>query len=389
MTTNTLKISPRILQWVAQQSGISVDKLVDLVGSESNREKRKAGELTVNQIEKLSKKFHIPFGYFFLDHPPNQIFSTIPDLRQLKNSNPLSIDFFETLNDVIRKQDWYEDYLQAMGVEKLDFVGKFKLIDNVSNISVEQIVKAIHKTLGVSVDQQIACKNANEFFNLLNQQSEEAGILIFRNGVVKNNTRRPLLVAEFRGFALVNDYAPAIFINGQDSKTAQIFTLAHELAHIFLGRSGISDLPDLPDDPFDKEIEQFCNQIAAELLTPRELFLEKWAVITEKDKISALSRLFNVSDWVIARRAYELNKIDKENYLQIINHNINYNKNQKQSGGNFYRTCFIRNSRRVTEAILRMTLNNDTMLRDAASLLNTTPDNVMKLARRHFPNEYS
>ncbi len=374
----TIHISPSILQWAAEQSSQSVDALVDFLECPSKREMLLSGQLTIKQIETLAKKTYLPFGYFFLDTPPQQnIHSTIPDLRQLPNPMPLSVDFFDTLDDVLRKQQWYLDYLKELGAEKLKFVGKFKFEQN---ISAEVIASDIRETLNLTIEEQKKCPNFEEFFNLLSEKAEAIGILVFRNGIVKNNTHRPLSVDEFRGFAIADSFTPVIFINGKDSKAAWMFTFAHELAHIWLGESGVSDNPN-KQELIDQKLEKYCNQIAAELLVPKELFLATWESVPEP-KIEALGREFKVSQLVIAKRAYDFGKIAWNEYIAKINESKRAKATDKGTGGNIYYTIPIRNSKRVTRAILNSAMSGNMMLREAASLLNTQPDTVMKIDRK-------
>jgi Zn-dependent peptidase ImmA (M78 family) len=75
----------------------------------------------------------------------------------------------------------------------------------------------------------------------------------------RNNNTRKLDPEEFRGFVLSDRYAPLIFVNGADFKSAQMFTLAHELAHLWLGRDGVFDLQDL--QPGNSDVERFCTQL--------------------------------------------------------------------------------------------------------------------------------
>lgn len=374
----TIHISPSILQWAAEQSSQSVDALVDFLECPSKREMLLSGQLTIKQIETLAKKTYLPFGYFFLDTPPQQnIHSTIPDLRQLPNPMPLSVDFFDTLDDVLRKQQWYLDYLKELGAEKLKFVGKFKFEQN---ISAEVIASDIRETLNLTIQEQKKCANFEEFFNLLSEKAEAIGILVFRNGIVKNNTHRPLSVDEFRGFAIADSFTPVIFINGKDSKAAWMFTFAHELAHIWLGESGVSDNPN-KQELIDQKLEKNCNQIAAELLVPKELFLATWESVPEP-KIEALGREFKVSQLVIVKRAYDFGKITWNEYITKVNESKRIKASDKGTGGNFYRTIPIRNSKRVTRAILNSAMSGNMMLREAASLLNTQPDTVIKIDRK-------
>jgi hypothetical protein len=261
----TLQISPNILRWAAaDQRGLSLDALVDLLDKPAKHDVLIAGKFSIAEAEKLAKKTHIPFGYFFLDTPPVTAQRGIPDLRQLPNHEPLSIDFFDVLDDVLRKQQWYQEYLQDQGTQKLDFVGKYPFK---ANLPAEQIAADIQHTLGITDHERKQCKTPGEFFTLLSEKAESIGILVFINGIVKSNTRRGLSVNEFRGFAIADPLAPCVFINGKDSEAAWIFTLAHEIAHIWLGESGVSDIP-AKQQKTSNNLEAYCNRIAAELLTP-------------------------------------------------------------------------------------------------------------------------
>ncbi|ALG67303.2 ImmA/IrrE family metallo-endopeptidase [Beggiatoa leptomitoformis] len=352
-----------------------MDALIDLLGrAESKRQDYLAGKLTLKQIETLAQKTHIPFGYFFLDTPPKIVRNnSLPDLRQLPEFVPLSADFFDTLDDVLRKQQWFIAYLKAQTYNNLDFVARFKN----TSVSAQKIAEDIRNTLNFTHQEQAECANAQAFFNLLSTKAEAAGVLVFKNGIVKNNTHRSLSVAEFRGFAIVDKLAPVIFINGKDSEAAWVFTLAHELAHIWLGESGIFNLP--YEQPYHaQQLEKDCNQIAAELLVPETLFLNAWE---QQPDIVALSKVFNVSVWVIARRAYDFNKITREQYKAVLNTS---KKTAKSGGGDFYKILPTRNSKRITQAIVSSALSGNMMLREAASLLNVQPHTIMELSKRHL-----
>jgi len=372
----TLQISPNILRWAADQRGISLDALVDLLEKPAKHDVLIAGKFSIAEAEKLAKKTHIPFGYFFLDTPPVTAQRGIPDLRQLPNHEPLSIDFFDVLDDVLRKQQWYQEYLQEQGAQQLDFVGKhpFK-----ANLPAEQVAADIQQTLGITDQERKQCKNYSDFFTLFSAKAENIGILVFKNGIVKNSTRRGLSVNEFRGFAIADPLAPVIFINGKDSEAAWIFTLAHEIAHIWLGESGVSDLP-ANQQKSGNNVEVFCNRVAAELLTPKTQFLDAWEQATES-KFDTLSKAFKVSRLVIARRAFDLGKIDWTTY-QTISDASTKQKLPDRSKPNPYNSYPLRNSKRLTRAIVSTAMSGGMMLREAASLLNVRPDTVMELSKR-------
>jgi Zn-dependent peptidase ImmA (M78 family) len=370
----TLQISPKILRWAAEQRGLSLDALVDLLNKPAKHDALVAGKFSITEAEKLAKKTHIPFGYFFLETPPIKEQSTFPDLRQLPDHEPLSDDFFDVLDDALRKQQWYIEYLQEQGAGKLSFVGKYAFNPV---LQAADIAADIWDTLDLTDQERKQCKKHNEFFSLLSKKAENIGILIFKSGIVNSNTRRGLSVSEFRGFAIADPLAPIVFINGKDSEAAWIFTLAHEIAHIWLGESGVSDISPQKQKN-DNKIEVLCNRIAAELLTPKKQFLKAWNEATEP-QFALLSNAFNVSQLVIARRAYDLGKIKWKTYQAIADES----KPKKTSGrADPYRVYPVKNSKRFTQTLVADAMSGNTMLREAASLSNIQPDTVMELSKR-------
>jgi Zn-dependent peptidase ImmA (M78 family) len=189
---------------------------------------------------------------------------------------------------------------------------------------------------------------------------------------VKSNTRRTLSVKEFRGFAIVDPLAPVVFINGRDALVASVFTLVHELAHVWLGESGVSDLATRAA----KGVERVCNQVAAEVLVPKQEFLAQWRVQADLGRIA---RRFRVSKLVIARRALDFDLIDAAVYEAVASAT---NQPSREGGGSAYRTIPARNSKRLTLALVRSALSGETLLREAASLLSVRPETVMELGRR-------
>jgi Zn-dependent peptidase ImmA (M78 family) len=370
----TLNLSTSVLEWAAGHIGRSLESLADEMVVASKRKSFLDGKLTVTQAEKLANKVHIPFGFLFLESPPPMVEKAIPDLRQTPNHAPLSNDFDEVLDDVIRKQQWFADYLREAGAENPAFVGRFKAK---GNIHPEAVAQDIRRTLGLTDEMRAHCSSHAAYFSLLSEKTEEAGILVFKSGIVKSNTRRGLSVSEFRGFALADTLAPAIFINGKDAEAAWIFTLAHEVAHIWLGESGVSDIPAGADKSRDG-VERLCNRIAAELLTPKAQFLDAWDKMAEP-KFYGLSRMFKVSSLVIARRALDLGKISLADYRQAEEAS---QQRKSSGGGNPFNTIPVRNSKRFTRALVTSAMGGHTLLLEAGSLLNVSPNTVMKLGKR-------
>ncbi|MED5607817.1 ImmA/IrrE family metallo-endopeptidase [Pseudomonas sp. JH-2] len=371
---DVLDISLSVLEWAASQVGKSFNDLASEVATGKGIDRVLEGKLTVRQLEKVASLTHTPFGFLFLQAPPSLEKPRLPDMRQVASPDPLGPDFFEVLEDVLEKQAWYIDYLKDIGADELSFVGKYS-----PSAKVEEVARDIAKVAGIDTSLKKRCSNPEEYFRALAERFESIGILVFKNGVVKNSSKRGLSVSEFRGFAICDSMAPAVFINGKDSEAAWIFTLAHEIAHIWIGESGVSDIPSPKDFREADKIEKFCNAVAAELLVPQDEFL----ALVARDGILSIdqaSRVFRVSRLVVGRRAFEMGFISREEYGSL------YAKSYKQagSGGNPYATIPVRNSKKVTSAIVKSTMEGTTLIRDAARLLNVTPETIVNIYKKNI-----
>ena len=300
----TAFITPELIIWGRNRAKLTQKDVAKSVHvSEETVSKWETGDAlpTLRQAEKLAHRLYIPFGYLFLSHPP-RIDIPLPDLRTVQGghiTNP-SPEFYDVLNDALRKQDWYKTHLADEGAEHLPFVGRFPP-DTTSQIVSEDI----ENILGISSEIHPQSRNWEGFLTGLMLKTEQVGVLVIRNSVVGNNTHRHLNVQEFRGFVLSDNLAPLIFLNGGDAKSAQIFTLVHELAHIWLGQSGVSD-PDYRRRSQEQinPIERRCDSIAAETLVPRNTFLAGWSQgVSTEENIRNLTGFFKVSQVVALRRA--------------------------------------------------------------------------------------
>ena len=369
---DTIKLTPQVLEWAAAQIGSTLSELAQGI-SKRAAERIVGGELTTPQALKFAKIVGVPFGYLFLDKPPPARKLGVADFRTLPDTHPLGRDFFEVFDDIEYKQAWYREYLQSLGAERLAFVGKFRG----KPPAARTVAADMRQVLGLAEGAVAVLRNADEHFALLASKCEEAGVLVFKNGVVGNSTRRHLSVQEFRGFALSDPLAPAVFINGADAPAAWVFTLAHELAHIWLGESGVSDAAPQASNPQ----ERLCNEIAAEFLVPAEALRRLWAgaeAQSDADRIELGRRRFKVSSLVIARRALVLEMIPHRLYAVIYESAKKSKKGSGEGGGDFYRTLATRNSKKFSQRVASLAVSGNMTLREAGRLLNTNPNNVVK-----------
>lgn len=378
----TLKLSIATLEWAANKAGSSLDDFASaLYAKRDVVERIVRGQLTIAQIRKFSERAKVPFGFLFLPSPPAeyQPDSNLVDFRTTRNSQPLSNDFLDVYKDIEHKQSWYRDYLIRIDAPKLEFVAKYRAIKDTPE---KRIAEDIRTTLGI---ENIAdsLKSAEDYYSAIVRSCEDAGILVFKNSVVVNSTKRKLSSEEFRGFVISDEYAPAIFINGEDTKYANIFTLAHELAHVWLGESGISDV-DI--DSRNRE-EMKCNAIAAEVLVPSEIFMARWddAQGGSRDKIARLNKLFKVSELVVARVALRYGKITPKVYRDLyaeVMRRVQEKKRRDKDKPTAIPpevTLPIRNSRRLTKTVVDLVKGNRLAPSEAAILLNTSAVKVASL----------
>ena len=238
-------LKPQVLKWARERAGLRADELATKISVKPKRVDvwEDSGEITIVQAEKLAHHTHTPLGFLFLSEPPEDQLP-IPDFRTIGDQRPRrpSPDLIETLYAMQRRQDWMRDEVIDKGIEPLKFVASYN-----RETDPEIVANAIRNTLDLDRDWAEHLSSWDEALRDFRKRIEDAGILLFLNGIVGNNTHRKLDLEEFRGFVLVDEYAPLIFVNNNDYKAPKMFTLAHELAHLFVGESGVSNPEEYPE----------------------------------------------------------------------------------------------------------------------------------------------
>jgi len=380
-------ITPDVLAWARDRAQMSIDALSAKLPTKSERIKAwEKGEQkpTFNQAQKLARVLHIPFGYLFLSAPPEEKLP-IPDLRTIGDHEPemISPEFRDLLNDVKRKQAWYCDYAIENEEEPFAYLGKFSLRNGVMEVS-----DSIREALSLTASDRAKCRDKDAYLKFLTEKIESLGVLVMRNSVVGSNTSRSLNVHEFRGFAISDTYAPLIFINSSDANSAKIFTLIHELAHLWIDESGISSVDLLEAD--NNAIEKFCNAVSAEVLVPKDEFSKIWDNQHEvMENAITTSQHFKVSTFVTARRAWNLGFIDAKTFFSYYKEASEQfeeirqkRRSESQGGGNPYANTWSRNGKRFSKAVAEAALSQSLLLRDAGAMLNMNPNNVLDFAKK-------
>ncbi len=375
--TLRLSIRPGLLRWARERAGRNIESLKKTFPKIEDWEQGEA-QPTLKQLERLAKTLHVPLGFLFLDTPPEEPLP-IPDFRtmpQARLSRP-SPELLDTIYNCQQRQEWYRNYLLSIGESPLPFVGKASLNDDPNTIAAE-----MSEAVRFDLEERRSIPTWTQALSRFIDQVEQIGVLVMVNGVVGNNTHRPLDPEEFRGFAVVDKLAPLIFINGADTLSGKTFTLAHELAHIWLGESGISDarLEGLPED----RVERWCNQVAAEMLVPVALLTENYEPQNELvPEVHRLARIFKVSTLVILRRLYDAEYLDWDTYRQVYEEELerllSYERRAAgEGGGNFHRSLSRRVSKRFALALISSALEGQTLFRDAYAMLGVSKVETFK-----------
>lgn len=361
---NRVAINPKLFRWAVNRSHQEESALLERF---PNLSKWESGEVqpTFKQLETFAKATLTPFGSFFLSEPPMENLP-VPDFRTVSDKQPKqpSAALLETIYQMQRRQEWLRDYLIDEGAEPLAFIRTVTLAS-----SAVTAAESIRRTLGMEVGWAEVHKTWTDALLGLRRAVEDTGVLVVINGVFGNNTRQPLDPEEFRGFVLCDRYAPLVFINGADAKSAQMFTLAHELAHIWLGEDGVFNLPDL--QPSKNAVEQFCNRVAAEVLVPARELDACWPQVKSSgDSFNHLARKFKVSPIVAARRLLDHGLISKDSFYTFLKaQRTEQSRQQKRpSGGDFYRTQEVRIGHRFGGAVIRAVRAGKLLYQDAYRL---------------------
>lgn len=363
-------VNPELLRWARKRSVLAPE---DLATKFRKLPEWEGGEThpTLKQVEAFARAVQVPVGYLFLAEPPEEPVP-IPDFRTF-GGQPVTHpgpNLLDTIYICQERQSWYREFARVTQQPGPAFVGSATV-----DLSPETVAGRMRETLGFDLVARRKCPTWTEALRLFIRQADDAGVLVMVSGIVKSNTHRRLDPAEFRGFALSDPLAPLVFVNGADSKAAQMFTLAHELAHLWLGDSALSNIGAAPALGFRRE-EVWCNAVAAEMLVPLgALRADLRQDEGLPDALSRLARSFKVSSLVILRRLLDAEWLDRARFDVAWAEELARLRTLAQrgsDGGNFYRATLSRVSRRFARALVISTLEGQTLYRDAFRMLGVS-----------------
>ncbi|MGS3140745.1 ImmA/IrrE family metallo-endopeptidase [Aeromonas sanarellii] len=363
---STVPASISVLRWAAQRARLHDEEVSARFGKWPLWLTGEA-QPTLKQLEDFARLTHTAIGYFFLPEPP-ALALPVPDFRTLRDEalREPSSALLDTLYLCQQRQDWYRDYARMHGLAALAFVGSAR-----SEEAPQVVAQRMREQLQLSIEERRQLPTWTDALRQLIAKVEDAGVMVMVSGIVGSNSHRKLDVGEFRGFALADELAPLVFLNGADSKAAQMFTIAHELAHLWLGATGISD-SEAGQVP-EQQTERWCNQVAAELLMPLEALRAAYQPGTSvPEEILRLAREFKVSTLVALRRLFDAGFIDQAHlwrHYRDEQARLRALEKRNSGGGDFYRTLGARTSKRFARAIVASTLEGQTLFQDAFRML--------------------
>ncbi len=374
-----VSVRPELLRWAMKRASLDSEGLAAAMSLtvETIEHLTSSGELSLSRLETIARKTHTPVGFFFLKEPPSSALP-IADFRTISGngSEEPSPELLDMLQICQRRQNWYRDYILRREAPVLEFVGSAD-----PSLAPADVAESIRTTLewGAGVRDEVSSQDAalREFAS----RADRAGVLVMRSGVVGNNTRRKLDVEEFRGFALSDEYAPLVFVNSADARSAQMFTLAHELCHIWIGDSGVSDV----SMSSANERERFCNRVASEVLVPFHEFASSWNRSADPwEQARLLSRQFRVSRLVILIRAMNAGVLDRSTFNVLYPRALGIGgRSDSSDGGDFYKTQGVRLGASFSEAVIVSALEGGTSYKEAFRLLGVRSAETFENMARH------
>lgn len=362
-------VEPDLLRWAVERAGWDPETTAQRAPRLD--EWMTGARPTLKQLEKFAHDTHTPFGLLFLAGPPDEQVP-IPDMRTLGNErvDHPSADLLDTIYLCQNRQDWYRAYALERGLAELGFVG------SVTTASQPELVAdQIRGLLGFDLPERGVFASWEDALRRLIDRIEAIGVLVMVNGVVGSNTHRKLRPEEFRGFALSDPHAPLVFVNGADTKAAQIFTMVHELGHIWLGQSALSDAAMTATEGEDAEL--WCNRVAAEVLVPLAALRGDYRGEASTQELERLARRYRVSTLVVLKRLFDARfltwddfepryRAERDRIIDLL-----ASRRGDDGGGNYYYTQPLRLSRQFARAVITSTLEGATSFRDAYRLLGT------------------
>ena len=382
-------ITPNVLKWARESARMTEEIAATKVSVSKDKLKEweeGKSQPTIRQAQTLAKAYKRPFALFFLPEIPRD-FQPLQDFRK-SGSKELTTSSIFIIREIQQKQAWISDVYSENNEEKLPFVGKFSIENNP-----QVVANDILETLDINPSEYKTDNPIREWINA----AERNGIFVSRTSFI--HSRMKLDSEELQGFAIADSYAPFVFINSDDWNAPQLFTLVHELAHIWIAATGISNgiEPEIANRDKFNAIELFCNKVAANALIPSEIVLNlDRTVFRNSQEIFKAAKTLGVSSFAFLVRALNLqlittseyNTLKKQaeiEYLTFLKREeekkatLKLKQKEKPGGPNPYLLRLNKNSRLFTQVVLDALRGGFVQPTQASFLLGTPANNFHKL----------
>lgn len=382
-------ITPNVLRWARESAKMTEEvaaKKVDVSVDKLKEWEEGISQPTINKAQILAKAYKRPFALFFLPEIPRD-FYPLQDFRK-SGSKSLTTSSIFIIREIQQKQAWISDVYSENNDEKLSFVGSFTLKNNPQTVA-----KDILSRLKITPGNYKTDNPIREWIDA----AETNGIFVSRTSFI--HSRMKLDSEELQGFAIADSYAPFVFVNSDDWNAPQLFTLVHELAHIWIAETGISNgiEPEIKNRDKFSPIELFCNEVAANALIPSETILTiDRSIYRNSQDVFKAARNLGVSTFAFLFRALNLNIISLPLYQTLKKQaDVEYQafvkkeeekkaaqklKRKDNPGGpNPYLLRLNKNSRLFTQVVLDALRSGFVQPTQASLLLGTPVNNFFKL----------
>jgi Zn-dependent peptidase ImmA (M78 family)/transcriptional regulator with XRE-family HTH domain len=311
-------ITPAVLTWARQTAGFSLAEAARRLKVKAERltawEDPNSGEApSIPQLRKLAGLFKRPLAVFYLPEAPPR-FAVMRDLRRLPGTGARS--YSPALQLEIRAANERRELALELAADLVQDIPKFTLTATTKE-NPEAVGSRIRAALGVTTDLQLSWRDneGRAGFNAWRNRIENLGVLVFQTTRFPSN--------EASGFAIAAETLPVIAVNRNDALTRRTFSVLHELAHLMIRVSGVSELAtDVNRPPEDQRIEVFCNSVAAASLIPRDVLMADGRVVAQGTRstqwtdadIRDLAYQFGVSREAMLRRLLTFDRTTEEFY---------------------------------------------------------------------------
>ncbi|MEM9618868.1 MAG: ImmA/IrrE family metallo-endopeptidase [Pseudomonadota bacterium] len=379
MSKEAIPINPAVLTWARTRAGFSIDEAKEhFKDIEAWEDLNQESGPSYPQLEKLADKFKTPIAVFFFPEPPDlepigNSFRTMPE--QQFELIPRQVRF------LLRKAKALQLNLAELnnGHNPAAHVITRELSFPV-NVSIADMATAVRNYLGITLEQQMGWASPEKALESWRHRLHDFGIFVFKDAFKQ---------ADFSGFCLYDDAFPVIYVNNSTSKTRQIFTLFHELAHLLFHTSGVDKFQDDYIDALAgdaKRIEILCNRFAARFLVPDDAFEQQMGGLdADRETASLLAGRFHVSREVIYRMMLDRNLINQAEYTDAA---VAWAGEKKSgTGGDYYNNQIAYLGPRYISLAFQQYYNNRIDQTQLADYLNIAPRNVGPLEEKLIRRE--